>query len=169
MVKYTSEYTFEFLENMDELNPMGTILWILNPHKKPPHLGISSHGKYFSLKFNGKDEHVNVLEFFKFTSTRNIPLIAIKLKQEVTLTQLTSAFQQFSKANSLSNSCLKPILMTLKINKGSIEKLTDLLIHLKDEQLIEKSYGSNIKPDFSGIRFYTTDHLSNYLNRINHA
>lgn len=169
MVKYTSEYTFEFLESMDELNPMGTILWILNPHKKPPHLGISFQGKYFSLKFNGKDEHVNVLEFFKFTSIRNIPLIAIKLKQEVTLTQLTSAFQQFSKANSLTNSCLKPILIALKINKGSIEKLTDLLIHLKDEQLIEKSYGSNIKPDFSGIPFYTTNDLSDYFKRINHA
>ena len=109
---------------------------------------------------------MEVVKFHRLLSSKEIPVIAVKLNNPIPVKEVDKAFYQFSRANSIENSCLKPIALTLKVH-GSIKKLADLLVFLKTNDLIKAYYKSKVPSSFDGIPFYSIETIETYLKKLN--
>lgn len=162
-----SQFKFSTLLDQapDSLAIQGTLLWIWNADKIPPHLGLSSKGIYFSLKVNGKDEEVAVTALLERLKRKPIPTICVQLKNNII--DLSQFFASYTKAQADAITCLQPIREALQIPEVSI--LSELLTTLDEQREIENVYGMYLPNDFEGIPVYGIEDIHKRLKALANA
>lgn len=167
-------YSYEFdgiipIEN-ESLLLNGDFIWIIQAHRIPPHIGISSDGKYYSVKAKGKDVRLSLDRLIKVVHAKNKLVVCVEvigLKGNL-LDQLDAQFTQFNEINESVKSCLTPIKEVL-LPGENLETVSDLLKSLKTKQRIGRIYGLNLTEDFRGIPMYTQQDIQSRINTLKDA
>ena len=95
-----------------------SVLWLLDLNHTPYHLGISSAGKFFSLRAHTKDEGKDVVLLLKQLSKKNISLGFIPLMNQLSENHIASVFSSYHSCLKDETSCLKPVLKALDVPEG---------------------------------------------------
>ena len=136
-------------------------LWIWNPAGIPPHMGLSVDSRYFSLKANGLDFNSNLTDLLELISRKKLPVLAVELKLPLTNVDCELAFSKFEKTIPHKITCLNPIKNTLSFPE--VNKLSELLSSLEDEELIGKITSWNIEEDSIELAEYSTEDIHKHL------
>lgn len=124
--------TADFLKN-------GRFLWAFH-HHSIPHLGMSANGRYFSVTFNKKQIDESVEISWRLAQNKAIPCFFIELHD---LFEWQADFQDFFKSHTFpKNTCLLPILQSLRLYDKNIEIFPDLINYLTIQNKI-KSWHCN--------------------------
>ena len=118
-MKEVSGYSFVFPHNFKDIkniNFNNPVLWILNIHLIPPHIGFSFQNKYYSLKAYGKDENVLVDNLIKRLNHKKIPIVFMELDLTIKKDGLLNAFNKYEYAGDLSSTCITPILQLFNLS-----------------------------------------------------
>lgn len=163
-----SEYRFNEIMPLDSgLLKEGVLLWIWYADKIPPHLGISVHGSYYSLKYNGKDQDMCVAQPLKVIRDRKISTLLINLDLPLTMLTVHAVFEMFDKAASNGATCLDPIKKSLSISNANT--VFDLLNKLQSENKIKAVHGINLPDSYLGIPAYGIDEIRSRLIKLENA
>lgn len=159
-------YSFEFeyiIRQFDEsiLNK-GIYLSVVHANKIPPHIGIVVDGKYFSLKAKGKDVDVPIKDLIKIINRKQIVSLFIQIPKIVSIEQISTIYQRYSKAIAYESSCLNPVRQILELGE-EIQKLSDLLNVLDKSDLIASVYGVNVPNEYRGIPAYDVNAIHQRL------
>jgi hypothetical protein len=142
------------------------LLWIWNPQLKPPHIGISTKGKYFSLRFHKVERSIEVEQITQKIYRSKIPLLLLAVQQDILINYVNQIFKKFSSCSENECSCLLPILQSLSI-KNETFLLKDLINHLEENKNITQKIGLNLPLDWTDIPLYTAqDVRENWKNSI---
>lgn len=145
---------------IDSLN-QGLFLWIFHADKIPPHIGISTEGKFFSLKANGIDCGVEVKSILNLIDRKKIPSILLELDGIISEKKMKQLFKKYTKTIPQKITCLHPIKLLLEV--PSVNKLSELLEELdRHNRVLSKKY-FNLPVDFNGIPEYDVEAIHNRL------
>ena len=156
--------SIQFQEKIEQLH--GVHLWILHAAKIPPHIGISVDEHYFSLKAKGKDESVSIQSMLQVIDKKKISTVLIQLKSNLTFDQVRIEYSKFERAFGLETSCLVPIKNCLNAPKN-IQKLSELLHFLQDENQLLSVFGLHLINEYKGIKSYTIDEIQQRIEKLN--
>ena len=165
MEKLKFDFTFEKFRRSNTISPNSdALLWVFHVDKIPPHVGLSQDDVFFSLKTNGRDElPVEVLA--QIVKNKRIKCIILNIKFNLNLQNTRDVFSRYDRAISSKISCLTPIKEVLKV-PGTIQKLSDLLNHLEDLNLIQEICYFNVTNEELGILKYDVSEIDNRLNLL---
>ena len=139
----------------------GVVVWVLHADKKPPHIGLSVDGCFFSLKARGKDVDIPIKNVVSLMNLKKTPFICFCLKDYISKNDVSSSFQFFHNTIPYKVTCLEPIKKILKEHNST--KLVELLFYLHQKERIENIYGLNLPKDFNGIKDYNLDDINKRL------
>ncbi len=142
-------------------------LWIWHANKIPPHIGISTHDAYFSLKVSGKDIELPCERTLNKAISKRICLVLVELKSGIELNSLQNAFAEFENALPASSTCLSPIKNCL--NEPTIQQLSELLESLTQKNEISTVFGVNLPENYTSLPDYSIDEIQNRLLLLSHA
>ena len=164
MVLSSFEIDWNSIENAKQLKGSlnGTLLWVFNADRIPPHLGLSSEGYYYSLKVNGKDESVPVSRIIDLVEKKGIKTLIFELS-DVQSFQIRESFSEYDKAKAGEVTCLDPIKKILNVEALTIH---DLLFRLYADGMVSRVIGVNINSAFKGIPFYELEDIFDHLNAL---
>jgi hypothetical protein len=165
-------YSFEFnhLESLTGINQLedGFYLWVFHADKIPPHIGCSVNGKYFSLKFNGKDENVPIELVLATIDRKSIPTLVIEIKSTVSLEMVMVIFESYSTTVPDEVTCLAPISRLLHC-PDSVMKLSNLLSYLALRAELLRVFKLHLGHDFIGIKHYSQGDIHKTLKQLRDA
>jgi len=171
MDKLKYDFTFDHLKFIPNFNDNdndndndSVWLWIFHVDKIPPHVGISQGGLFFSLKSNGKDE-LPVKNIIQIIENKGIKCVKLNLKYRFVNYDIRTVYAQFDTAYSLKKSCLAPIKEVLNV-PDSILKLSELLLFLSDQNLLNGYSHFNVTKSELGILKYGTEDIEKRLNLL---
>lgn len=144
---------------------VNTVLWILHANKVPPHIGISTKDKFYSLKSNGKDNGIEISSLQKILKLKKVPTLCITLNAVITNDALSFEFEKFSNTIPNEVSCLTPIKNVLEVY--SAKSLHELLETLSCNKLIKSTFGLNLPIGFNQIQDYNEIDINNRLLSLN--
>lgn len=139
----------------------GVVLWVLHADKKPPHIGLSVDGCFFSLKARGKDVNIPIENVVNLMNTKKTPFICFCLKDYISKNDVYNSFKLFHHTIPYEITCLEPIKKIL--NEHNSNKLAELLFFLDQQERIENIYGLNLPEDFNAIKDYNLDDINKRL------
>ena len=142
----------------------GVFIWVIHANKIPPHIGISSNGKFFSLKVNGKDNGEASDIILKVLEKKKIHTLFIEVKA-LKLSELALIFNRFKDLKSPEITCLTPIIEFLK-EDSKIETVSELLVNLDKKNQIKSFFGLNLTDDFVGIPSYSKIDIQNRILKL---
>ena len=143
-----------------------TFLWVIHADKKPPHIGISKEGVYFSLKVSGKDDQVSINSLVGLVNSKHIPTLAIQIVDDLfEVNDLKDAFEDYASATSHVSTCLSPISKLYFPSERDLI-LSELLQAFEEKSILGKIYGMNLKADFQGIPAYGRSEITNRLIKL---
>jgi hypothetical protein len=150
------DFEFEHIvhDQFDLVFDQGFYLWIFHADKIPPHIGVSFHGHFYSLKSSGADIDLDAAKVFRLIRDKKLSSFLIKLSKEFSKEDIERKFQKYSKAQAGSITCLTPVKEILGVE--FVSKLSELLVELQKEQVLLDVYGYNLPSGLNGIRAYTT-------------
>lgn len=140
-----------------EIDEEKCLLWVWHADKIPPHLGISTKGKYFSLKANGKDVSIDIESVRQIIERKKIKTLCFELINEVAIKEVEDSFGQYVKTIPYITTCLHPIQEI--VNSPASKQLVDLLVDLEEKHQIIRVFGFNIPAEFDAISEYTVDDI----------
>jgi hypothetical protein len=143
----------------------GNFIWLIHANKTPPHIGISNHGRYYSLKMDGKDHDSDVDVVFELLKKKKIVTLWVEINSELDATQVDSTFSNYTSCAENNCSCLSPIQKIYSHSKSKAV-IFDLLEELNEKNDIKQIFGLNIPPDFKGLEPYEYSAVVNRLNRL---
>lgn len=153
--------------NKNQLD-FGIYLWIIHADKIPPHIGISYHGNYYSLKISGKDD-LDSTAIFKVIELRKIPSLFVKVKEHsLSLEHFWEIKSKYSSIDDEADSCIYPILEMFHVVEEKY-LLFELIHFLKKKGDIESIFGLNLPFGYKGIKQYVFDDVLNYLRSLEYA
>lgn len=164
MVLSKFEVDWENTEILDKetVSLNGTLLWIFNADRIPPHLGLSSNGAYYSLKVNGKDESVPVDRIVDLIERKGISTLIFELAP-IEEEYVGEVFAKYEKARSGEVTCLDPIKDLFKIEGKTVHDIIAIL--MEDDKVIRVA-GVNLSDAYNGIPYYTLEDIYDYLNAL---
>ena len=160
-MKEVLSYSFLFPQNFKDvknINFNNPVLWILNNHLIPPHVGFSFEKKYYSLKAYGKDENVLVDNFLKRFNHKKIPIVFMEVDFNLKMDHLINVFNRYEYAGDLSSTCITPILQLFNLTKPTII-LPELLNVLHNNNYVKISAIINQKSNIVGIKKYSREEI----------
>jgi hypothetical protein len=140
-------------------------IWVLHADKAPPHIGISSEKRFYSLKINGKDEGLEIKSLLNLIQKKAIPTLAITLTKKLKEVELKKIFNSFSSKIKRQQTCLSPIVEILKPQLKDLI-LVELLEELNKNQEINSVYGFNLPAGYQGIPSYTRETIQQRINAV---
>ena len=143
---------------------LATLVWVWHADKIPPHIGISSEDKYFSLKANGKDDGMSVDTVIELINKKSITSLCFQLKNKSNLKAIIDVYDSFSVTKPNETTCLNPIKEILNLNHA--QKLTELLDALYAQEEISKVFGYHLPENFKGIQIYSTEDIHERLRKL---
>jgi hypothetical protein len=156
-------YTLPFpICQFDEISLGKSLLWVIHADKTPVHLGISSNGSYFSLKKNGKDEHLSIDILMELLTRKQIPTLVFLISKTIELASLSESFSDYHKTKVGEVSCIQPVLDCLGA-PSSIPKVHELIDYLFQSNAIKTIFGMHLTSDFKGIPNYSVDAIDDFL------
>ena len=162
----TFDYKFTKVNHLSSVSDEEDLLiWVFHVDKTPPHIGISTHGVFFSLKSNGQDK-IPVDKVSYMVKNKNIKLIKLKLNIRLSVALVEHVFNSFTSATSARCSCLSPIKKVLDV-PNEIPKLSDLLIYLDGAKKISGWSAQNVSVEEAGIKSYAVSDIEKRLNFLN--
>ena len=147
---------------LDEISLDKSLLWVIHADKTPVHLGISSNGSYFSLKKNGKDEHLSIEILMELLNRKQIPTLVFLLSKKIELSSLSDSFSQYNKTKVGEVSCIQPVLNGIGA-PSSISKVHELIDYLFQSNAIKTIFGMHLPSDYKGIPNYSVDAVDDFL------
>ena len=147
---------------LDQISLDKTLLWVIHADKTPVHLGISSNGSYFSLKKNGKDEHLSIEILQELLTRKQIPTLVFLLSKTIELSSLSDSFSQYNKTKVGEVSCIQPVLNGIGA-PSSISKVHELIDYLFQSNAIKTIFGMHLTSDYKGIPNYSVDAIDDFL------
>ena len=154
-------YSFIFPSNFVSLNKIdfnNPVLWILNNHHVPPHIGFSFQNKYLSLKAYGKDVDKPVVDLINKCNYKKIPIILVELKLEISSEKVYQFYNKYNFAGDKSSTCITPILEILSFSNTSLI-LPELLQILFNQKKISSVSCINQADSKIGIRKYNRNEV----------
>ncbi len=136
-------------------------LWIWNPDKIPPHIGISNQSDYYSLTYRGI-EQLDVPSLLQKANRSKTPFLLIEMSPKSLQTDFNSVFSSYDKAKVNGPTCLTPIKEIL-CSSSKVNQLADLLVELKKNQQNLQVYGVHLPIGYSQLPEYS---VSDIMNRI---
>ncbi|MBU2018357.1 MAG: hypothetical protein KJ941_01815 [Bacteroidetes bacterium] len=162
LIQLNQEFSLDFLKSK-------MVLWIWNPHQKPPHIGLSIDKKYFSLRFNKLEHSVEIEHVTKKVTRSQIPLILIELNLTRSEKFIENTFSKYKSCYENECSCLLPILQSLKVEEEKF-LLRDLLKLLQERNNIVRKFSINLPHHWSDIPVYSSqDVQENWKNIYKNA
>lgn len=133
---------------------------LINAHKKPPHLGLFSNGKYYSLTANEVQNGLAIDVMLQLIRRKKIPSIFVFFNDNIPNNFVEEVFGSYT---SLSNgiTCIDPIkkVISAKIdNSANVNFVFELIPALENINYIE-SYAEMYCTDFLEDDFFK---LRNY-------
>jgi hypothetical protein len=161
-----SDYCIENIrESSDFLGKESkTLVWVWHADKIPPHIGISTGARYFSLKANGKDEMLPLESVMEIIDRKNIKTLCFELTDVVDLDVMKEIFSKYEKTTSDQITCLNPVKEVLCTYEAS--KLIEVLDSLYEEKRIMNVYGFHIDGTYSGIKDYSLSDIHDRLKSL---
>ena len=147
---------------LDEISLDKSLLWVIHADKTPVHLGISSNASYFSLKKNGKDEHLSIEILMELLNRKQIPTLVFLLSKTIELSSLSDSFSQYNKTKVGEVSCIQPLLKCIGA-PSSIPKVHELIDYLFQSNAIKTIFGMHLTLDYKGIPNYSVDAVDDFL------
>ena len=157
--------------NHDILSESSGIM-IINADKTPPHLGVFSKSKYFSISVNDIYVGTSIEVMIQYIHRKRIPTVFIRLKNEIEEKELYEIFNSFEKLEGQCT-CIEPIkkIFSNKISEADTASFIFELIpmlkangwlrsfhHLYSEHLIaDKTFT---------LSTYTMDDVMNRINLL---
>lgn len=141
------------------------IIWVWNPDQIPPHVAISLNGIYFSLTVKGR-EIKTTDQLVKSAKRKKSKLLFFEINKQLTIDELNTSFQGFEKAGIANSTCSSPIFKALKTS-NKVTKLSELLIHLHETNLINKIVSLNLSDSFKGIPHYEFSLIHEKIKDLN--
>lgn len=138
-------------------------LWLMNLDKTPYHLGFSTRGKYFSLKFNSKDFSLSTNDILDKVNRLNLKVMFIPLMVNYAPERVEKAFEKFTSCLVDGCSCIQPILDLIELS-GENWVLFDLLDALEQAGQLEKGYVLNAPSDFQFVEYTHKEVEENLLS-----
>ena len=165
MDKSRFDFTFEHLKPMTCYERFeGLSLWIFHIDKVPPHVGLSVGDMFFSLKSNGRDE-IPIIKLIQLIDKKEIKSVVLNLRVNIFLSEVRRVFSLYDRAFSVKTSCLAPIKEVLNISEN-VTKLSELLSHLNDNNILSEYYGFNVTESELGILSYGPEDIEKRFNRL---
>ncbi|TNE75223.1 MAG: hypothetical protein EP333_04750 [Bacteroidetes bacterium] len=138
-------------------------LWVLHADKIPPHIGISDHTGFYSLKVKGKDEGLNLEKVLELVYKKSIPTLLYTLSAPG-YKSLEEVFDRYDRASANGDTCLSPISDILEISNSNT--IHELLSVLETRGLITATFQLNTGVSFDGIKHYTKDAIVSRLKLL---
>lgn len=142
-------------------------LWIWNADKIPPHIGISVGKDYFSLTYK-EVERKQTTSMVAKAKRSQIPLLLVRLTQNLTSEAVQSEFANYIKAEVGGPTCLFPIRELVGAPE-SVQQLAQLLDFLSTQQGELEVFGVHLKQDFRGLTPYSVDQIMKRINELHAA
>ena len=146
----------------DEIQLGKSLLWVIHADKMPVHLGVSSNGRYFSLKKKGKDEHLSIEILEELLTRKQIPTLVFLLSNHIELSSLSDVFLHYQKTKVGEVSCIQPVLKCIGV-PSNIPKVHELIDYLFQSNAIKTIFGMHLPSDFKGIPNYSVDAIDDFL------
>ena len=83
-------------------------IMLINADKRPPHLGIYTRSKYYSVSVNDIQLGNSIEVMLQYIHRKRIPTIFIRLKNDLLENELESIFQSYGPLNGQAT-CIQPI------------------------------------------------------------
>ncbi len=167
-MKQQFDFIFSFIRPLEDYSTLEekNWLWILHSDKIPPHIGISSEGKYYSLKANGKDNGISIAQVLQILEKKKIKSIFVSLNLPISPTDLSTAFSNYDKAKGKEISCLSPIKQCV-LPDVSVNKLSELLHFLQNRGKIANVFGLHLTDVIQGILHYEPEDIERRIAQLN--
>jgi hypothetical protein len=147
-----SKVVLDQVQEMDQQRlKKGTYILLLNANKVPPHLGLISEGKYYSLTANESQIAVDGSSIWRMVQTKQIPALFIEVNSFGSEEILADVFGQFERAIPGKVSCLQPLKSYFssvhQISMNSVNYVFDLVEQLEAHDLLLGSYHQYLEND----------------------
>jgi hypothetical protein len=150
----------------------GLFIWIFHANKIPPHIGISIDGHFYSLKVTNKDLEVDYKRVIDIINQKKIQTIFVEINNlDLNIKEkIDEIFTKTDVINNCNSSCLIPLIKVLVgVNSLEIERLSQLLVNLQNQDRIQAYFQLNLDPDFEGIQFYTKEKIQQRIEELIHV
>ena len=94
-----------------------------------------------------------------------IKSVVLNLRVNIILSEVRRVFSLYDRAFSVKTSCLAPIKEVLNISEN-VTKLSELLSHLNDNNILSEYYGFNVTESELGILSYGPEDIEKRFNRL---
>ncbi len=132
------------LSEFADLSHKGSSIWLIDISTIPYHLGFSVDGKYYSLKFHGKDEAIPVSSLLKRLNRTSKALAFIPLNVGVSQNYVDQVFGRYTSCVENDCSCIRPILELFGFEQQKEWTLKNLLESLDLAGQLSNVYGINL-------------------------
>lgn len=150
----------------------GLFIWIFHANKIPPHIGISIDGLFYSLKVTNKDIEVDYKRVIEIINQKKIQAVFVEINNSNSNINenIHQIFSKIDIINNCNSSCLEPLVQVLvETSSLEIERLSQLLVNLQNQDRIQAYFQLNLDPDFEGIQFYTKEKIQQRIEELIHV
>lgn len=149
------------LTDIEQFSPSllnnGTYLTLLYADQIPPHLGVISQGKYYSLTSHESQVALDVQPIWRTIQAKTIGTLFIGLKGAGSTELLDEIFGQYEKVIPGKLTCLAPLKdyfrLHHKLTVDDINFVFHLVKQLKIHNLIQTVYQLNLEEQMDGRSF----------------
>lgn len=152
----------EIKENELGILKEGCYLWVWDAHARPPHIGLSVHGKYYSLRFTQKDNHSIDLAIEK-VGRLPISFLWVQVDPSSLKKDPEIVFAQYSSCLDQNLSCLQPLLDCFGMEDRNFI-LKDLLQNLQEKMAIGNILSYRLDESWKGLATYTNQEVQSNLD-----
>jgi len=127
----------------------GVYLVIFHANRVPPHIGMFSSGRYYSLTATESQIGINIDSIWRTITSKEIETLFVQINSSPSESLLTSIYSSYKTARAYQFTCLRPIKDFFHIHHGmsmdNVQFIFDLIPALRSANLVEKTYHLNLK------------------------
>jgi len=146
----------------------GTYLWIWNPDKIPPHLGISRGQNYFSLTYRECEIQKSVQTLARKVKRGKLSLVLVDLSDWSFQRDFTTVFEQYDCARAGGPTCLTPLKEIVGLGE-EIHQLADLLKEIEISGKLKQVFAVNLESTYRGIPDYSIEEIMRKIKELHEA
>jgi hypothetical protein len=161
-----AEFHFEHLTfDWPEKIGSGAYLWIWNPDKIPPHIGISRGQNYFSLTYRNCEVQKSVASMVRKAKRAAIPLVLADVSDWPFQRNFTTIFEQYETAKAGGPTCLTPVKEAFGLTEG-IFQLSGLLTEIEKQDRLKQVFAVNLDRTYRGIPDYSVTEIMSRIELL---
>jgi hypothetical protein len=143
----------------------GAYLWIWNPDKVPPHIGISRGQNYFSLTYRKAEVQKSLPSMVRKAKRAAIPLVLIDVSGWSFQRDFTTIFEQYACASAGGPTCLTPVKEAFGLTEGILQ-LSDLLTEIENHRQLKQVFAVNLDRTYRGIPDYSVTEIMSRIELL---